>query len=74
MSKKKVWVPQNCTRCGKTFTPWNVPQLLCGDPCRNPKKLTIEESNNNWINRKARRSKTRAELAICLKNNGCRVF
>lgn len=74
MTKKKVWLPKKCSKCGRVFTPWNVPQLLCGDPCKIKKKLSIEESNEAWLTRKVKSKKTREELKNCLKNNGCRIL
>ena len=50
-AKKDKFEYQSCIDCGKTFFPKAKNQSRCHDPCYGRKKLSIEEINQNWINR-----------------------
>jgi len=46
-----------CVQCGERYIPKSNTQKLCQNPCRSRNKLTIEQANEAWINRTARKYK-----------------
>jgi hypothetical protein len=48
LKKKENFDPKECKKCGRIFTPWNIPQKYCGDPCKIEKRRTIADMNAAW--------------------------
>ena len=51
MHKKKKYEYMDCIECGKIFMPNAINQTRCHNPCRGRQKLSVEQINQNWLNK-----------------------